>query len=253
MMPPKVQVTGLEGIPLIAEGDDLAAEIGKALDRIGIVPCTGEVLVVAQKVVSKAEGGFLDLSTLTPGPRAHQLAAATGKDARYVEAVLRESVEVVRYRTGVLVVETHHGIVMANAGIDRSNVDGDRVLLLPEDPDGSAEALRAALSMRYGNAPAVVIADSVGRAWRNGTVGLAIGAAGLPALLDRRGEPDLYGRPLEVTVIGYADAIASAASLVMGEGAEGCPAALVSGLDWGQAQAASARALIRPKDEDLFR
>jgi len=253
MMPPRLQITALEGIPLIAEGDDLAAHICAALDRMGILPVAGDVLVVAQKIVSKAEGRFLDLSKLTPRPRAVELAATTGKDPHYVEAVLRESVEVVRYRTGVLVVETHHGIVMANAGIDRSNVDGDMVLLLPEDPDASAHALRNALSRNYGKGPAVIIADSVGRAWRNGTVGLAIGAAGLPALFDRRGEPDLHGRPLEVTVIGYADAIASAASLVMGEGAEMCPAALVSGLDWGNAEALPARALIRPKDEDLFR
>lgn len=248
-----MQITGLEGIPLIAQGDDLAVLIGAALDRIGAVPGAGDVLVVAQKIVSKAEGRFFDLATLTPGPHAHRLAVQTGKDPRYVEAVLRESVEVVRYRRGVLIVETRHGIVMANAGIDRSNVDGDLALLLPEDPDASAQALRQALSRRYGQAPAVIIADSVGRAWRNGTVGLAIGAAGVPALLDRRGEPDLHGRPLEVTVVGYADAIASAASLVMGEGAEGCPVALVSGLDWRQAEPLPAHALVRPKEEDLFR
>jgi coenzyme F420-0:L-glutamate ligase/coenzyme F420-1:gamma-L-glutamate ligase len=253
MVPPKVTIAALEGIPLIAQGDDLAAHLGAALDRAGVTPKAGDVLVVAQKVVSKAEGRFLRLDTLTPSPRARELAAATGKDPRFVEAVLGESVEVVRYRPGVIVVETHHGIVMANAGIDRSNVDADFALLLPRDPDASAEALRARLLERYGDAPAVVISDSVGRAWRNGTVGLAIGAAGLPALLDRRGARDLYGRPLEVTMLGYADSIASAAGLVMGEGAEGCPAVLMSGLDWPRDTSLPARALIRPKQEDMFR
>lgn len=253
MLLPGVQITGLRGIPLIVEGDDLAAYICAALDRAALVSDPRDVLVVAQKIVSKAEGRTLDLATVTPGPRARELAEATGKDARFIEAVLRESVEVVRYRTGVIVVETRQGIVMANAGIDRSNVDGECVLLLPEDPDRSAKSLRSAIIRRCGCSPAIVISDSVGRAWRNGTVGLAIGAAGLPALLDRRGARDLYGRALEVTMVGFADAIASAASLVMGEGDEGCPVALVSGLDWSDHEPVPARNLIRPRHEDLFR
>lgn len=253
MIPPKLTIAALEGIPLIQQGDDLAGHLCAALDGAGFAPQAGDVLVVAQKVVSKAEGRFLRLDSLTPGPRARELAAATGKDPRFIEAVLAESVEVLRYRPGVIVVETHHGIVMANAGIDRSNVDADLVLLLPRDPDASAEALRSSLGERYGEAPAVVIADSVGRAWRNGTVGLAIGAAALPAVLDRRGARDLYDRPLEVTMLGYADSIASAAGLVMGEAAEGCPAVLVRGLDWANHASLPARALIRPRQEDMFR
>jgi len=237
----------------VKEGDDLSAILGGALSEMRAEVGQHDVLIVAQKIVSKAEGRTLDLTTLKPGPRARELAAATGKDARFVEAVLRESVEVVRYRTGVLVVETRHGLVMANAGIDRSNVEDNLALLLPEDPDASAHDLREQLQRNYGCAPAVIIADSVGRAWRNGTVGLAIGAAGLPALLDQRGARDLHGRTLEVTMLGYADAIASAAGLVMGEGAEGVPAALVSGLEWPKDQVAPASALIRPKHEDLFR
>jgi len=253
MVPLKITIAALEGVPLIAEGDDLAAHLCAALDRAGFETSAGDVLVVAQKVVSKAEGRFLRLDSLTPGPRARELADATGKDPRFIEAMLGESVEVVRYRPGVIVVETHHGLVMANAGIDRSNVDADLVLLLPRDPDASAEALRSYLGERYGEAPAVIISDSVGRAWRNGTVGLAIGAAGLPAVLDRRGAQDLYGRPLEVTMLGYADAIASAAGLVMGEAAEGRPAVLVRGLDWADHASLPARGLIRPKQEDMFR
>lgn len=253
MLLPGVQIAGLEGIPMIGEGDDLAAYICAALERGALASDPRDVLVVAQKIASKAEGRTLDLATVTPGPRALELAEATGKDARFVEAVLRESVEVVRYRAGVIIVETRHGIVMANAGIDRSNMEGDRVLLLPEDPDRSAKSLRNAIIRRCGHSPAIVISDSVGRAWRNGTVGLAIGAAGFPALLDKRGARDLYGRALEVTMIGYADTIASAASLVMGEGDEGCPVALVTGLDWEGHEPLPARALIRPKQEDLFR
>jgi coenzyme F420-0:L-glutamate ligase/coenzyme F420-1:gamma-L-glutamate ligase len=214
------------------------------------------VLVVTHKVVSKAEGRYVTLSDVTPSPRARELAAATGKDPALVEVILSESRDVLRFRPGLIIAEHRLGLVLANAGIDQSNVPQDgneaRVLLLPKDPDASSAALRAAMEQRFGARLAVVVSDSVGRAWRNGVVGLALGAAGLPALLDLRGRCDLEGRPLRVTQVGLADEIASAAQLLMGEADEGRPAVLVRGLPW-QGTPAPAAALIRRRDEDLFR
>jgi coenzyme F420-0:L-glutamate ligase/coenzyme F420-1:gamma-L-glutamate ligase len=251
-----VSITLLKGIPLVRPGDDLAALLVAALEADSLTPRPFDVLVVAQKIVSKAEDRFLELVSLTPSRRALELAAVTRKDVRLVEAILREAVEVVRAKRGVIIVETRQGLIMANAGIDQSNLDvedhGRRVLLLPRDPQASAEELKRRLDARYGTSLGVIISDSVGRAWRLGTVGLALGAAGLPALRDRRGEPDLSGRRLEATETGFADAIAAAAVLVMGEAAEGCPAALVRGLEWSETPR-PASALIRPKAEDLFR
>jgi coenzyme F420-0:L-glutamate ligase/coenzyme F420-1:gamma-L-glutamate ligase len=251
-----VSVSALQGIPLVEPGDDLAAILIAALDGAGFAPRPFDILVIAQKIVSKAEDRFLDLATLTPSPRAVALAREARKDERLVEAILRESVEVVRVKPGVIIVETRHGLVMANAGIDQSNLaaedHGRRVLLLPLDPQASAERLKSRLDAHYRADIAVIISDSVGRAWRLGTVGLAIGAAGLPALRDRRGEADLSGRRLEATETGFADAVAAAAVLVMGEAAEGYPAALVRGLDWTD-KPTPASALIRPKSQDLFR
>lgn len=193
---------------------------------------------------------------MKPSARAIALAAEVQKDPRLVELILSESVRIVRSRPNVLIVEHRLGFVMANAGIDQSNVgpiDGvERALLLPVDPDGSAEALRTRLATLYGVAPAVVIIDSFGRAWRRGTVGIAIGAAGLPALLDLRGNPDLFGRPLQVSISGFADEIAAAASLVMGQGNEAQPVVLVRGLAWSAA-ANPAAELVRPASEDMFR
>jgi coenzyme F420-0:L-glutamate ligase/coenzyme F420-1:gamma-L-glutamate ligase len=239
----------------VRPGDDLAGLLIAAIDANGLKPQMGDILVVAQKIVSKAEGRLLDLSTIEPSPEARKLAKETDKDPRHVEAILRESKEVVRRKPGVIVVEHRLGIVLANAGIDRSNVDGagegDMVLLLPEDPDASAAKLKQKLDKHWSTDMGVIVADSVGRAWRLGTVGIAIGVAGVAAFDDRRGSPDLFGRPLEVTVTGHADAIASAAALVMGESTEGIPAALVSGVERGQA--ATARDLLRPREEDMFR
>ncbi|MFI5012375.1 MAG: coenzyme F420-0:L-glutamate ligase [Hyphomicrobiales bacterium] len=256
MSPASVIITALDGIPHVRPGDNLDSLLIAALDRAGLAPRPFDVLVVAQKIVSKAEGRLLDLSTVTPSPRAREIAAIAGKDARLVEAILQESVEVVRVKRGVVIVAIRGGLVMANAGIDRSNLDPEdrdrRVLLLPAAPDRSAEQLKARLDAHYATDIGVIISDSVGRAWRLGSIGLAIGAAGLPALQDRRGEPDLSGRQLEVTEVGFADAVAAAAVLVMGEAAEGRPAALVRGLNWKQ-KPSSAAALARPKSEDLFR
>jgi coenzyme F420-0:L-glutamate ligase/coenzyme F420-1:gamma-L-glutamate ligase len=212
-----------------------------------------DILVVAQKIVSKAEDRFVDLNAVEVSARALELAEVTRKDPRLVELVLSESTEVLRAKVNVLIVRHRLGFVMANAGVDRSNVGGrDRALLLPRDPDASAAKLRSGLETRLGVAIGVVVADSFGRAWRNGVTNVALGAAGLPALIDRRGERDRDGRTLEVTEVAFADLVASAAGLVIGEAAESCPAALVQGLTW-RAPGVPASALIRPVAEDLFR
>ena len=251
-----VSLVAVPGIPAIRAGDDLARILGDALEAAALRPRRGDVLVVTHKIVSKAEGRYVSLADVAPSARARELAAATGKDPALVEVILMESREVLRFRPGLIISEHRLGMVLANAGIDQSNVphDGDeqRVLLLPSDPDRSSAALRAALEQRFGAALAVVINDSVGRAWRNGVVGLALGAAGLPALLDLRGKPDLEGRPLRVTQVALADEIASAAELLMGEADEGCPAVLVRGLEWRD-QPLPAAALVRNREEDLFR
>lgn len=254
--PPAVTLTALPDIPAVRPGDDLAAVLGDAIDAAALEPRDGDVLVVTHKIVSKAENRYRMLAGITPSPRARELAAATGKDAALVEIILSESRDVLRYRPDLIIAEHRSGVIMANAGVDRSNVcsdgDAERVLLLPEDSDSSSARLRAALGARFAVDFAIVISDSVGRAWRNGVVGLALGAAGLPALEDLRGRGDLDGRTLEVTQVGLADEIASAAQLLMGEADEGRPAVLVRGVRWHDAPSAAA-ALIRHRDQDLFR
>jgi coenzyme F420-0:L-glutamate ligase / coenzyme F420-1:gamma-L-glutamate ligase len=257
MSPLCVTLTALEGIPLVHAGDDLAALIAKALDDAAIVPEDDDILVVAQKIVSKAEGRQVDLESVAPSPRAEALAAEVGKDPRHVEVILQESEEVLRVATYALITVHKLGFVLANAGVDQSNVEhkpgGDEsVLLLPEDPDRSATGLKTALDAKYGVHMGVVINDSAGRAWRRGVIGLAIGAAGLPALRSLVGSPDLFGRPLRITEHGAADEIASAASLLMGQAGEGLPVVHVRGLRY-DAEEAPAKALIRPKDQDKFR
>jgi coenzyme F420-0:L-glutamate ligase/coenzyme F420-1:gamma-L-glutamate ligase len=254
--PPAVTLAAIPGIPAIRAGDDLARILGDALKAAGLRLRDGDVLVVTHKVVSKAEGRSVALADVTPSPRARELAAATGKDPRLIEVILSESREVLRFRPGLIIAEHRLGMVVANAGVDQSNVpqddDAPCVLLLPKDPDASSAALLAALQERFGAKLAVVVSDSVGRAWRNGVVGLALGAAGLPALLDLRGRRDLEGRALQVTQVGLADEIASAAELLMGEADEGRPAVLVRGLVW-QGAPLPAAALIRERQADLFR
>lgn len=255
-MTTEVALTALKGIKLVEPGDDLGAVTVAAFAANGLAPQAGDVLVVAQKVVSKAEGCFVEVASVEPSAQAIVLAAETDKDPRFVEIVLRESKRVVRRRPGLLIVEHRLGFVMANAGIDHSNVaaagDVERVLLLPRDPDGSARALRDHLVRTFGVAIGVVISDSFGRAWRKGTVGVAIGAAGLPALIDMRGQPDLFGRELLVTETGFADEIAAAAGLLMGQADEALPMVLVRGLAWSAPDTAAA-ALVRPAEHDLFR
>jgi coenzyme F420-0:L-glutamate ligase / coenzyme F420-1:gamma-L-glutamate ligase len=251
-----ITLTPIPDIPLVRPGDDLAALIIAACERSALAPADGNVVVVAQKVLSKAEGRYVDLATVRPSLRAQELAAQVNKEARLVEVILQESRRVVRHRPGVLIVEHRLGFVMANAGVDHSNVDpqmgAEPVLLLPRDPDASAAGLRDRLAAHFRKQLAVVITDSFGRAWRRGTVGVALGAAGLPSLLDLRGKPDLFGHALRVTQTGFVDEIASAASLVMGQADEAQPAVLVRGLAWAEADAPAAT-LIRAADEDLFR
>ena len=248
-----VTYTALSGIPLIEPGDDLGTVIGDALAAAQIVPLDGDTLVIAQKIVSKAEGRYVDLAEVTPGARARELAAATGKDPRLIEVILGESTDIIRQHKDLLIVAHRLGYVMANAGVDQSNITGgDRVLLLPENPDASCATLRAAFARTFGVDMAVVINDSFGRAWRNGVVGVALGAAGLPALRNLIGKPDLFGRPMRVTEVGVADELAAAASLLMGQADEGTPVVHVRGLRWSEPPA-NAATLIRPKHMDLFR
>ncbi len=254
-MSARLTVFSVPGIPLVKPGDDIAAFILDGLASAGESLADGDVVVVAQKIVSKAEGRLVALSTVTPSARALELAGVTGKDPRVVELVLRESTEVLRAKTNVLIVEQALGLVIANAGIDRSNVEGgaeDMALLLPLDPDASARALRETFRARSGADVAVVVADSVGRAWRYGTTGMAIGCAGLEPLWDQRGDVDMFGKVLEVTEVAVADQVASAANLVMGEATEGTPAAVLRGLATPRTER-PARALVRARHEDMFR
>lgn len=237
-------------------GDDLPQVLVSALQTAVIPLQTGDVVAVAQKIVSKAEGRIVNLADVTPGPQALAVAVQTEKDPRLVELILQESDEISRMRRGVLVVRHRLGFTSANAGIDRSNVaqtaGEERVLLLPKEPDMSAAALRAALEEQFGVRIGVVITDSHGRPFRLGTVGVAIGVAGIPALWDRRGEPDLYGYRLEHTDVGLADEIAAAAGLLMGQAAEGNPVVIVRGLTFPP-HGGKASDLVRPKESDLYR
>ena len=252
----EVKLAALAGIKLVEPGDDLGAVAVAAFATNGLAPEDGDVLVVAQKIVSKAEGRYVDIRAVRPSAAAEVLAAEVDKDPRFVEVVLSESRRVVRRRPGLLIVEHRLGFVMANAGVDHSNVPtadaAERVLLLPLDPDGSARALRQDLIAAFGARPAVIVSDSFGRAWRKGTVGVALGAAGLPALVDLRGQPDLFGRQLQVTETGFADEIATAAGLLMGQANEGVPMVLVRGLSWSAPDVPAAD-LVRPAERDLFR
>jgi coenzyme F420-0:L-glutamate ligase/coenzyme F420-1:gamma-L-glutamate ligase len=255
--PASLTLVALEGIGPVAPGDDLAVRILAAADDAGLALADGDVVAVAQKIVSKAENRYAVLDEVAPSARALELAARCRKDPRVVELVLAESREVLRAAPEVLVVEDRRGLVLANAGIDRSNVEPDaggreRVLLLPVDPDASAARLRARIRELAGVDVGVLVNDSVGRAWRLGTVGTAIGASGMPGLLDRRGDPDLHGRALQITEVGFADELAAAASAVMGQADEGRPVVLIRGARLVRRDG-SARELQRPRDRDLFR
>ncbi len=249
-------LTALPNIPLVRRGDDLAAIILRGLEEASITLADGDVLVLAQKIVSKAEGQMVRLQDVTASPRAVELARQCGKDPRFCEVVLWDTCEVLRVREGLIVVETRQGWVCANAGIDRSNVaphgEEDWVLRLPEDADRSARELRARLRQATGADVGVVVDDTHGRAWRNGAVGVAIGVAGVPAVEDLRGRADLFGYHLQVTTIGLADQIASAASILQGQADEGRPIIHVRGVPLSGREG-SAREIVREKELDLFR
>jgi coenzyme F420-0:L-glutamate ligase/coenzyme F420-1:gamma-L-glutamate ligase len=253
----ELRILALPDFPQVAAGDDLAALAAAALTRAQLRLLPADVLVFAQKVVSKAEGRRVDLTTVTPSAQALELAQTVQKDPRLVELVLRESRRIVRAAPDVLIVEHRLGLIMANAGIDQSNVadptSGEFALLLPEAPDVSAARLRARLGELTGYEPGVIISDSFGRPWRVGTVGVAIGCAGITSIIDLRGQTDLFGRPLRVTVVGHADELAAAASLVMGQAREAQPVVLIRGLMPPQIPFQPATSLLRPPEQDLFR
>jgi coenzyme F420-0:L-glutamate ligase / coenzyme F420-1:gamma-L-glutamate ligase len=241
------EIFALEDFPLVQQGDKLEDFI------VPYGPQSGDIIVVAQKVVSKSEGRLVPLPTVKPSDRAHQLATITGKDPRVIELILSESKNVLRAAPGLMIVEHRLGFIMANAGIDASNVGGpDQVLLLPEDPDQSARQLAASIKSRTGTIVGVVITDSWGRPWRVGTIGFAIGAAGVTVLRDMRGEKDLDGRELKSTQIATADEIAAAASLLMGQADEGRPVVVLRGLSLppGDGRATD---LVRSAETDQFR
>lgn len=252
----ELTLVALPGIPEVARGADLAGLLLAAVGRAGRMLESGDVIVIAQKIVSKAEGRTVRLAGVTPSTRALELAGVVGKDPRLVELMLCESREVMRARPGVLIVEHRLGFVLASAGIDQSNVAAPHgeaiVLLLPENPDASARRIQQHLFAACGVETGVIINDSFGRAWRNGVTGVAIGVAGVPALVDLRGRSDREGRPLRVTQVAAADELAAAASLIMGQSDEGYPAVLARGFPYAL-RASSVDELIRPHAEDLFR
>ncbi len=249
-----LSLVALPGIPEVVVGASLCDLLATAIARAHRALQSGDILVIAQKIVSKAEGRLVQLAGVQPSARAQTLAKAAHKDPRIVELMLRESHQVLRVKPGIIIVEHKLGFVMANAGIDQSNVPGaeDAVLLLPVDPDGSAHKLRDALRGHSGVDVGVLIIDSFGRAWRNGVTGTAIGVAGIPALIDLRGNKDREGRTLKVTQVAAADELAAAASLVMGQADEGTPAVLVRGFPYAPRES-SVKELLRPEAEDLFR
>lgn len=255
-MPDCLTLLALDGVPMVRPNDDLAAIVDDAIAAIGETLDDGDIIVVAQKIVSKAEGRIVDLRNIVPSDQAITLAKSVEKDPRHVEVILRESRAVVREKPGVLIVENNLGLIMANAGVDHSNVESDApdetVLLLPADPDASAEQLRQGLAARMGASVGVIVNDSVGRPWRVGTTGLAIGVAGLPAVVDLRGDTDLYGRELRVSEQAVADELAAAASLLQGQGAEGKPVVLIRGFT-SDAPKQPATAALRPAELDMFR
>lgn len=253
-----LSLTPLPGIPIIEAGDDLAKIILEALAAARLRLQDGDILVIAQKIVSKSEGRLVNLPDIIPSPRAYQLAEQVDKDVRLIELILRESNEVLRTRGEVIIVEHRLGFVCANAGIDHSNVRGESqggqewVLLLPENPDASAQGLRGNLESAAGARLGVMIIDSHGRAWRLGTVGVVIGFSGLPGVVDLRGKPDLFDLKLQVTQVGVVDELAAAASLVMGQAAEGTPVVHVRGFPYALREGCL-QEVLRSKEMDLFR
>jgi coenzyme F420-0:L-glutamate ligase/coenzyme F420-1:gamma-L-glutamate ligase len=250
-------LTPLTGLPIIKPGDDLADLIADVIKHAEMNLADGDILVIAQKIISKSEDRFVNLNDISPSERALELAQHVDKDARLIELVIEESKSILRYRSGTIIVEHRLGFVCANAGIDHSNVrkdnDSDQwVLLLPENPDRSADGIRRSLEKWSNKRIGVMVIDSHGRAWRLGTVGVAIGLSGIPGIEDLRGDADMFGRTLRVTQVGVADELAAAASLMMGQAAEGTPVVHVRGFPYPLREG-SLQDLLRPEEEDLFR
>jgi coenzyme F420-0:L-glutamate ligase/coenzyme F420-1:gamma-L-glutamate ligase len=242
-------------LPLIKPGQDLSKEIIKAISSESIEVDDGDVIAIAQKIVSKSENRYLDISLLSPSDEAITLSKQIDKDPKFIQAILNESKKVVRYRMGVLIVEHKLGFIHANAGIDRSNIDQEQdiVLLLPEDPDASAKAISKSLTKFFTKNISVIITDTMGRPFRNGIVGFTIGSHNIECLLDERGKKDLYGNKLRVTQIGIADELAAASSLLMGQAAQKKPVILIKGYQFKQNNLSDSQSLIRGEEEDLFR
>ena len=250
-MTSEIRILGIKGLPEVKERDDLSALITNSLEEAGVRLDSSDVLVIAQKIVSKSEGRVVDLNSIEPTEKAIDWAREYDKDARVVEVVLSESKRIVRMERGIIISETTHGFICANAGVDASNSGIDTVILLPEDPDASAKRIRAGLKALNGAAPGVIISDTFGRPWREGLVNVAIGVSGLSPLIDYRGKLDSFGKPLRATVLAVADELASAAELVMGK-SDGVPVALIRGFRSESAEG-SGRDLVRPAASDLFR
>jgi coenzyme F420-0:L-glutamate ligase/coenzyme F420-1:gamma-L-glutamate ligase len=246
-----IQIIPLPGLPEIVAGDDIAMAISQAIDGTAIKVIAGDLFVVAHKIISKAEGRIVDLDSVTPSTTAQNWAVKSGKNPRLVELILSETRRVMRMERGIMIVETHHGLVCANAGVDVSNCPPGTALLLPRDPDNSARRLKHALDIAFGVPIGVIISDTFGRPWREGLVNVAIGVAGIGPLTDYRGQRDVFGRTLQASVLAVADELASAAELVMGK-TERIPVAMIRGCDAGETGGA-ARELIRLPERDLFR
>ena len=247
----RIELIGLEGIGEVGKGDSVGALIGDACSRQNISLLDDDVLVVAQKIISKAEGRVISLDDVQPSARAIELASQLDKEPALVEVILRESRGIIRMGGRALIVETHHGFICANAGVDQSNVGKNRVALLPKDPDESAREVRKEIQRRIGKKPAVIVSDSFGRAWRVGTVDVAVGVAGLKTIKDERGMTDRHGYELKAAVAAVADEIAAAAELVMGK-RDGVPVVIVRGCEI-EREEGSVKELLRPEAEDLFR
>jgi coenzyme F420-0:L-glutamate ligase/coenzyme F420-1:gamma-L-glutamate ligase len=250
---PKIEIIGVKNIPLIKPGDDLAELIVKALEKMGIKIKDGDILVISQVIVSKAEGRIVKLRSIKPSLKAKNISEKIGKEAEVVELILRETSEILRFRNGHLITRTKHGYVCANSGVDLSNVSGgDAAALLPLNPDRSASRIRRKIKKLTGKNVAVIVSDTFGRPFRLGQINVALGVSGMKPIHDRRGEKDLFGRILQVKEIAVADELASAAELIMGEASEGIPVALIRGYKYEADLKAGGKRLLRPPSKDLF-
>lgn len=251
-----IKVIGIENIPLVKEGDDIADLILNAVDKVDIKIENTDIFVIAETIISKAEGNKINLKTIKPTPKAFELAEKTGKDPHLVEAIIQESGEILKVGPDFIISETKHGFVCANAGIDESNVENGMATPIPEDPDRSASVIMKKIKSLTGKEVVVIISDTQGRAFREGAIGTAIGISGMSALWDRKGEKDLYGRELQTTSIAVADELAAAASILMGQANEGIPVVIIRGVNYVKNlknDNATSKDLLRPKKYDVFR